>query len=585
MAIDQPPVNSQELLLRETVRQNARHVVYYAFQFARAEATALEPPATTAPTTSKSVRGRNVAQAAAAASGHLAQLQSQLDQIKTEMAAAPRDALEALTAKRDRLIAEINLVTAQRDTMQSFSAFMTDSENGDAASLLRRIDDLEQSTPEVQEAPQKSGDGDTAATVTTATAAAAQPAYHPEASGIFSLVAEMFSLTSRMRDLHVLADQAGKLKQTNERFRGPIRGGIMEAIHRGDAIATTQESDDPDQLRGQRDELDVLAARFKLLAAAGVPLGEQDVMLETAHQNLLAWHAAIASQYSSALRSLLIRLGVLTLTAGILFGISELWRRATFRYVVDTRRRRQLMLIRRIVIGCVVVLIIAASVVSEFGSLATFAGLITAGIAVALQTVILSGVAYFFFIGRFGVRVGDRVTITGITGDVVEIGLFRIYLLELGGARLDLHPTGRVVVFSNAVLFQPSAFYKQIPGADYVWHEISFTLSPDTEMGLVERRLMAAVESVFVGYRDVIDRQHASISSTLQEQMISPRPEGRLRFVDAGLELVVRYPVEIRRASEIDDQITRKLLEAIESEPRLKIVPSAAPKIQPAPPK
>jgi len=48
-------------------------------------------------------------------------------------------------------------------------------------------------------------------------------------------------------------------------------------------------------------------------------------------------------------------------------------------------------------------------------------------VAVALQTVILSGVAYFFFIGRFGVRVGDRVTITNITGDVIEIGLFRIY--------------------------------------------------------------------------------------------------------------------------------------------------------------
>src|SRR5439155_13646060 len=143
-------------------------------------------------------------------------------------------------------------------------------------------------------------------------------------------------------------------------------------------------------------------------------------------------------------------------------------------------------LVRRIVIGSIVMLIIIGGVVTEFGSLATFAGLITAGIAVALQTVILSGVAYFFFIGRFGVRVGDRVTISGISGDVIEVGLFRLYLMELSGTKPDLHPTGRVVVFSNSVLFQPSAFYKQLPGSDYIWHEVAITLAPGSDYALAE---------------------------------------------------------------------------------------------------
>ena len=107
------------------------------------------------------------------------------------------------------------------------------------------------------------------------------------------------------------------------------------------------------------------------------------------------------------------------------------------------------MFVRRVVVAGVVVLIVVVGVMTEVGSLATFAGLITAGIAVALQTVILSGVAYFFFIGRFGVRVGDRVTISGITGDVVEIGILRLYLAELAGKPTDLHPTGRIVVSAS----------------------------------------------------------------------------------------------------------------------------------------
>src|SRR6185369_3211923 len=187
------------------------------------------------------------------------------------------------------------------------------------------------------------------------------------------------------------------------------------------------------------------------------------------------------------------------------FLMSEIWKRGTFRYIQDARRQRQLMVVRRLVVGAAVLVIIIASVVSEFGSLATFAGLITAGVAVALQTVILSGVAYFFFIGRFGVRVGERVTIGNITGDVIEIGLFRIYLMELSGSRADLQPTGRVVVFSNSVLFQPSAFYKQLPGSDYIWHEVAVTLAPDSDPAQAEERLLGAVNTVFADYQEQVD--------------------------------------------------------------------------------
>jgi small-conductance mechanosensitive channel len=106
------------------------------------------------------------------------------------------------------------------------------------------------------------------------------------------------------------------------------------------------------------------------------------------------------------------------------------------RYVHDARRRRQLLLIRRFVSGFFMLLVVMLGFVSEFSSLATFAGFITAGIAVALQTVILSIAAYFSLIGRRGVKVGDRITVSGVTGDVLEIGFIsnrsRRGVFELG---------------------------------------------------------------------------------------------------------------------------------------------------------
>ena len=78
-----------------------------------------------------------------------------------------------------------------------------------------------------------------------------------------------------------------------------------------------------------------------------------------------------------------------------------------------------------------------------------------AGLAVAMQSVLVSVVGYFFLIGKYGIRVGDRVQIGNVTGDVIEMGLVRLHLMELSGAG-PMSPTGRVVAFANSIIFQAS---------------------------------------------------------------------------------------------------------------------------------
>src|SRR5438105_13313438 len=132
------------------------------------------------------------------------------------------------------------------------------------------------------------------------------------------------------------------------------------------------------------------------------------------------------------MRSLAVRAALLVALIGLLLGGSELWRRATFRYVRDLRRRQVSLLVRRIMVTAAVSIAVIFSLVSEIGSLATFAGFITAGLAVALQNVILSVAAYFFLIGKYGLRVGARVQIGNVLGDVLDIGLVRLHVMESG---------------------------------------------------------------------------------------------------------------------------------------------------------
>jgi small-conductance mechanosensitive channel len=279
----------------------------------------------------------------------------------------------------------------------------------------------------------------------------------------------------------------------------------------------------------------------------------------------------------------LLRVLAILLALSAVFVLSEVWRRVTFRYVGDPRRRRQFLVLRRVVIGFLVCVVLTFGFVSQFSSLATFAGFITAGIAVGLQAVLLSIAAYFFIIGRYGIRVGDRISVAGVTGDVVDVGLVRMYVMELAGTGLDFYPTGRIVAFSNSVLFQTgSPLFRQIPGTEYTWHEVVVTIAPNGNYRAVQEKLMGEVEHVYGKYRAEVERQHATIERRVDILVDVPRPESRVQFAEAGLELLVRYPVEIRTASDTDEEMTRRVLDLIANDDSVKNAISGTPKIRSA---
>jgi small-conductance mechanosensitive channel len=172
------------------------------------------------------------------------------------------------------------------------------------------------------------------------------------------------------------------------------------------------------------------------------------------------------------------------------------------------------------------------------------------------------------------VRVGDRITLSGVTGRVVEIGLVRIYLMELAGP--DLHATGRMVVLSNSVLFQPAAMFKQIPGADYVWHTVTLTVVATADVMEAHKRLKAASDQVYEKYRDSIERQHALMQRFVDFDAPSPRPEVRVRLTENGLECSVRYPVMLENAAVVDQQMLKALRDALEQDSQFKLVSAGA---------
>ncbi len=514
---------------------------------------------------------QRIAASLARAADRIKQIQLQMAALNKRLSAAHGKTRENLVSQRDALEGKLELEKALRDALAKISSVVNENMK---SGLAGKINELKQSVPELA----SSSPGNNA----KAAAPAASKATRANSSGLIGQAAILFSQMGDMRDIQGLMSETRQLRDTAEQVRSPLRDALKTLMHQGREAADKPLSADPAEREAAHRNLDALTVKFKQISAATVPLRQEIIVLDQCHANLLEWRNSIEKEYGQVLRSLLTRVAVILVALAVVFIFSEIWRRATYRYIREARRRRQMSLLRRLVTGFLMVMVIVFGFVSEFSSLATFAGFITAGMAVALQTVILSVAAYFFLIGRYGVRVGDRITVSGVTGEVINIGLVRIHLMELAGTGIDLHPTGRIVVFSNSVLFQTAPLFKQIPGTAYTWHEAGITLAPNTNYALAEKRILEAVNSVYDQYREKIEQQHEGIETQIDVQISTPRPEAQVHFVDSGLEIVVRYPVEIQHASEIDDRITRKLAEAINSEPELKAAVSGAPKLRSA---
>jgi small-conductance mechanosensitive channel len=292
-----------------------------------------------------------------------------------------------------------------------------------------------------------------------------------------------------------------------------------------------------------------------------VPLSKADVLLEQYRNNLVSWRDATRAQYRAALLTLATRVGVLLLILAAVFGAGELWKRAVFRYAQETRRRNQLLLVRRIVMWAMALAIVGFAFATEVSSLATFAGLLTAGIAVAMQGPIVSIVGYFFLIGRYGLRVGDRVQIGTVTGEVIDLGLVRLHMMELGP---QYRPTGRVVAFANSVVFQASGgIFKQIPGVNLAWREFTLVVPGDGDFAALKKRLLDAAQRVLDEYRDELDRQTLALQRTSSSGAAErPQCHVQLRFSSGSVEAIVRYPVPLQRAAEVEERMSRALLDA-----------------------
>jgi len=566
-----------DAIYQDNARNIASQAVRLAFESARAETALIPNDQASAPNQKPAQPGRrNFRQMQSDVGARIADLQSQLDTVNKQLARAPAAKKKALLEQRDALGGELNLYKTVQENLDKMTDFMEGANEG-GEGLLGSIEELAHSVPEIWGGPR------------TQKQTPKAPASASGLANTSGLIGQALTLMERFRAIHEI-DQTLKetdhVRQLAENVHKPLRDALAATLQQGQKLAgeanASAKASTPAPPGDATQQFEQLTNQFKQLSSATIPLAQEIVVIEQGRGNFGEWRKSILLESRYVLRSLAIRIIGIALALAFVGILADVWRRLTYRYIREPRRRRQFLIMRRFVMGFLIAMVLIVGFVSEFSSLATFAGFITAGIAVALQGVILSVAAYFFVVGRYGIRVGDRISVAGVTGDVIDIGPVRLYIMELAGTGIDLYPTGRVIVFSNSVLFQAGTpLFKQIPGTEYTWHELAVNLAPGSNYKTVQDKVSKAVHSVYDHYREEFVRQTVLVPQ-IGMQMKAPEPETHLQLADAGLELVVRYPVSIRKATEMDDQVTRAVMELIHGDSELKNAIAGSPKVRAA---
>jgi small-conductance mechanosensitive channel len=583
-----------DLLILYANQQTANQVIALAFDIARANAELLSSEASNAQPSAAppgnappgaAAPGTDTASSSQAIDGLQKKLQAQRQKVESEMDAERRQLAAAgkgddhdLTEKLSELQGELAMIDARKNLLDTMAQFVSqsDSKTASANALKAHIDAIAMSVPTSGALPTAAASPSTPATATVAATArpgAAAPAtvlaagaVAPSREGIWDLASNALKLSEKISTIKAIDRGTAALETTFTKIRSKPLEQLKALSAQSDALAVQADSAHGAALKSVRDQLDTLAWLFKQTSDILIPLSKEGVLLQQYRNNLKSWHDAVRRQYQDALAALGIRVGILLGMLALVFAGGELWRRLVLRFTHEPRRRYQLLLLRKLTLWTLVVAIVGLTFVTELSSFATFAGLLTAGVAVAMQSVLVSIVGYFFLIGKYGIRVGDRVQIGSVSGEVIDLGLVRMHLMEMN-SQGPLGATGRVVAFANSIVFQSSGgLFKQIPGVNFVWHETTLKLPADADYAALKDRLKAVVSEVIKEFHEEIVRQTQQIEKTTASNSVgSPLPQVQLHFSATGVDALVRYPVQLQHEAEIDERVSKELMKVIAS--------------------
>ncbi len=197
--------------------------------------------------------------------------------------------------------------------------------------------------------------------------------------------------------------------------------------------------------------------------------------------------------------------------------------------------------------------------VDAFNALPTYLGLVSAGLAVALADVLRNMAGWVYIVARKPLKVGQRVDVKGIRGDVVDIRLFRFTLMEIGNWVHADQSTGRLIHIPNAVVFT-DALANYTEGSDFIWHEIPVLVTFESDWKAAKAIILKEVQAIVAGTAETAAKSLRKMAHEYQVKLGTLTPIVYLTVRESGILLTGRYLVSARNSRGSEEKVWEAIL-------------------------
>src|SRR2546422_1752064 len=238
---------------------------------------------------------------------------------------------------------------------------------------------------------------------------------------------------------------------------------------------------------------------------------------------------------------------------------------ASDRIVHDPRQKQTLKTVLNLGTQLVSLILFLLVIFGVPRQMPTILGLVTAGLTVVFQDFILAFCGWFVLMGPNGVRVRDWVEIDGVGGEVVQLGLFRTWLLETGNWTAHGHPTGRRVSFLNGYAIRGKYFNFSTVG-QWMWDEIRVSVPLGTGIHALIKEIYEATVKTTEADAKMAEAEWKRVTHEEGSPQFSAMPSVNLRPAGTCRHILIRHIPRPGGRVEIRNRLFAVIVELMQGE-------------------
>ena len=328
-----------------------------------------------------------------------------------------------------------------------------------------------------------------------------------------------------------------------------------------------------------REESETLVNSTKARSAQTKALSTLDKRVE--NEKKLAevygkWIGVVAAEQRTVLNSALGNISIILIIALIGLFFDGWIQKLLGRTSLDRRQVETLRAVTRVSLQVAGVVLILLVIIGPPPNLGTFLGLAGAGLTVALKDFIVGFIGWFVLMGKNGIRLGDWVEINGVTGEVVELGMFHTVLLETGNWTDSGHPTGRRVTFTNSFAIEGHYFNFSTSG-QWLWDELQVVLPAGQDPYPVVDAIQKKVIEATAESGKKAEQEWRGTARAGDMRNLSAAPAINVKPVIGGVEIAVRYITNAHERYEIRAKLNHILVDLLGGKapaPEVRVTPT-----------